>query len=144
MKKLSEINVNASKLKLIIGENINYPFPTEQYSPKVGVVKTRTLQTDLATIIKGSSYARKRSHDERFDNKHPVELAIENIKANGLSKTIIAAIRNDFKCQKQIKIVGRWAILNDVITDEHKAFIADLLTKTREVMILRRGEKYYQ
>lgn len=143
MKKLSDIKVNASKLKLIIGENINYKFPTEKYSPKVGVTKTRTLQENLANIITGSSYARKRSHDERFDNKHPVELALENIKINGLSKNIIAAIRNDYKCQKLVKITGKWAILNDVITDEHKEFIHQLLQRTREANIQRLGEKYY-
>lgn len=143
MKKLTEIKVNASKLKLIIGENINYPFPQEKYYPKPDQPKLRTLQVTLDEVIKGSSWARKRSHDERFDNKHPLELALASIQEKGLNKSIIAAIRNDYKCQKQAKITGKWAVLNDVITDEHRKHIINLLLHTVESNIQKFGERYY-
>lgn len=138
MKKLTEIKVNATQLKLIIGETINYQFPKEVYFTGVGKEKTRTLPEVLATIIKTSDWANKRSHDERFDNKHPVELAVDSIRERGLNKSIIAAIRNNYECQKKKQIIGKWKILCDVITEDHKQYIENILAEThsRKVEIL--------
>lgn len=143
MKKLTDIKVNASKLKLIIGENINYTFPKEKYHPKPGVTKYRTLQVGLHEILTTSDYAKKRSHDERFDNKHPLELALNSIKEKGLNKSIIAAIRQDYKCQKQARITGKWAVLNDIITEEHRLYIVGLLVNTAQSNIENFGTDYY-
>jgi hypothetical protein len=144
MKKLSEIKVNASKLKLIIGENINFPFPTKERISKVnGDIKRIAQPVSLAKVIEGSSWANKRSHDERFDDKHPVILATISIKERGLNKAIIAGIRNDKKCQKKKAICGKWAVLNDLITDEHRAQIEKLLSDTHDAKLVKFGPYYF-
>lgn len=142
MKKLSEIKVNSSQLKLLIGENINFAFPTKMVITKLDKEVEKKLPETLANIIKQSDYAIKRSSDIRFDGRHPVILSTENIKEKGLRKSVIASIRGNYKCQKLKKIVGTYKFLIDLITDEHHNEILEILSKTHDAK-LESNPKYY-
>lgn len=144
MKNLKDIKVNAAQLKLIIGENINYDFPTKIVLSKVGKEIERNLPESLDKIINNSPHSNKRSLDPRFDNKHPIILALESIKEKGLNKSIKAAIRNDYTCQNKKAIVGKFKILNDIITDDSRIEIEALLTETHNANVLKFGDRYYK
>lgn len=128
MRDLTKIMVNSAKLKLIIGESINFPFPEKRVENLNGKVTFKKQSVSLSEVIATSKYANKRSFDERFDGKHPVTLAVDSIEEKGLSKTYLSSIFRDKASIKAKRLAGKWAVLNQLITDDHRKYINDRLT----------------
>lgn len=143
MKNLLETKVSKAQLKAIVGDTVKYNFPTKIVIKSVGVEVEKELPDTLKNIIKNTPGQLLSSTDERFDKKHPVVVALERISNTGLSKSIVAKIRNNKNCQKKQDIVGSFKFFTNFISDQHKDYIINLLKETRLANVLKFGEKYY-
>lgn len=147
MKQLSEIMVSESTLMLLLGGlNIKYIFPVEKAKGK----KDKKLKVSLQKIIDDNKtsdvYGKKlnggldniRSFDDRFDQKHPIHLAIGNIRECGIRKSILTKIYADTGCVRMGRLVGKYAIFNEVLNDFQKAAIEKKLKQEQELIIQRK------
>lgn len=137
--------VSEAKLMLLLGGvNIGYKFPTE------GEGKSkRKLQVSLQTILNHKdkdrygnqlqdSIASVKSFDPRFDKKHPVQLAVDDICQNGIRDSILAKIYVDDSCIRVGKLVGKYALFNDLLSDQQKAVVEQRLQQEVLARVERR------
>jgi hypothetical protein len=137
MKQLYQVLTNASNLKLLCGNDLGYSFPLKYpKSDDPKKLKIKTTST-LREIMMETPNKRIRSHDPRFDNKHPIELALENLQSKGLTNDQIYKIIKNKASVNSKKIKGPLSYLSNFITDEHRAVIAG---KLKEVSIGKYGQ----
>lgn len=139
MKDLSEIYVSETSLKMITRTEIQFQFPILKTKNK----KDRKEKVSLQYILDSESkdaygkptidhIANVRSFDTRFDKKHPLQLALDYIKDNGIRKDILAKIYMDEKCVKEGRMVGPYAIFNELLTSDQKEVIEKRLIWEQE------------
>lgn len=143
MKKFLQMRLNEAQLKLIVGDSVKHDWPTKTVCTKVGKEVERKQSDTVSNILKKTSEQTLKSFDDRFDGEHPLTLKLKTLSETGMSKTMIAAIRNSHNCQKKKQIIGKWKVMNDIISDEHKAVVIDLLERTHAVNLEKFGSKYY-
>lgn len=139
MRNLDEIIVSESTLSLLLGGlNIRFKFPKDSKNKRKEKV---SLQYILDYEDKGvygekldNQVAIIRSFDDRFDGKHPVTLAVENIKEKGIRKSILNNIYNDKGCIRVGKLVGKYAIFNDLLSDNQKKEIEKRLKLAQDLI----------
>lgn len=133
MKDLYQTLCNASNLKLLCGKEMDsYDFPLKYpktTDPKKA--KLKQLQT-LAQVITQTPELRKESFDPRFDGKHPIELAVEQIYIKGFTKEVVYKILKNKPSIQAKKILGAHKFLDNFITPQYREEIID---KLKEVSI---------
>lgn len=138
MKQLHEIYVGESKLSLLLGgaKIIGYKFPTDG--------KGRKMQASLQMIIDSNQVkdmydrplndgvASVRSFDNRFDKRHPIELAVDNIRDKGIRYSTLQSLLNDASCIRVGKMVGRFGVFNDILSDQAIEKIETMLKEVKD------------
>lgn len=136
MKQLDEIMITETQLGLICGKgNCFFHFPTQKGKGN----KDRKLPASAKAIInyvpiekKGSTQqtiGKIQSFDSRFDKKHPLIIAIDDIRANGIRPKILAEIYNDSSCIKMGRLMGKYKVFNDILSDQQRRDIEFKLVK---------------
>lgn len=127
MKHLYETLCNSSNLKLLCGKDFNYSFPLKY--PKAKDPKKLNIKTSatLAQIIKDTDFHRIKSFDERFDKRHPIELAVEQLYIKGFTDEIIYKILKNKASVNQKQIKGVYSFLANFITQQYRLEIIDKL-----------------
>lgn len=136
MKQLDEIIITETQLGLICGKgNCFFNFPTQKGKNN----KYRKLPASAKDIInyipaqkKGSTQqtiGKIQSFDNRFDKKHPLMVAIDDIRQNGIRAKILAEIYNDDHCIKMGRMMGKYKIFNDILSDQQRMDIELKLVK---------------
>ncbi len=92
MKELYNTLCTSSSLKLLVCEDLHFSFPLKYPKSKEPKDWRLKLPVTLAHIIKVTPYLVKSSFDERFDKKHPIELAVEQLYNKGLTAAIVYKI----------------------------------------------------
>jgi hypothetical protein len=147
MKSLDEIMVSETKLNLLAGGKGSVFFQFPKVKNKKG--KERKEQVSIQAIINHSeqrsdkygtlnTVGKVKSFDARFDGKHPLILAIDKIREDGIRKSILTSIYTDNKCIQAGRLVGNYSVFNDILMDEQRWYIENKLVKIRE---FKEGEK---
>lgn len=137
MKHLYQTLCNASNLKLLCGKDFGYEFPykyPKDKDPKRAKIRTTVT---LAKIIADTSQLRVDSFDTRFDKKHPIELAIEQLHVNGFTREVVYKIMKSKPSVNSKKIKGTYSFLSNFITDQYKN---EIETKLKTITINRSGQ----
>lgn len=129
MKELLNTLCTTSSLRLLLGENIEYAFPLKfPKSKEPKEMKIRKPVT-LAKIVADTPHLNKSSFDERWDGKHPIEIAIGNLQYKGFTNAIKYKIYKNKASVKSKQIKGSYSFLAKFITDERKQEILDMLDR---------------
>ena len=90
----------------------------------------------LSDVILATQHACKRSFDTRFDGKHPIELAIENLQTNGFTNEQVFKLLHHKASVKSNQIKGSLLFLNNFITDSYRT---EIIEKLRGVTLDKYG-----
>lgn len=130
MKHLLKTLCTPSNVKLLTGLDLttSFPlrFPKSEDKKKAKLRQTQTLQQ----IIEASPEVKKRSFDSRFDDKHPIEIAIENLQQNGFTKEQVYKLLHHKQSVLRNRIEGTLKYLANFITDEYEQ---EIIGKLKEV-----------
>lgn len=132
MKHLYETLCNASNLELLCGKEFGYNFPLKY--PKSKEPKKMKIKTSvtLSKIIADTQQLRTNSFDSRFDKKHPIELAVEQLYIHSFTKEIVYKIQKNKASVKSKQIKGTYAFLSNFITDQYKS---EIIGKLKECSV---------
>lgn len=129
MKELLNTLTTPSNLKSLIGKDLSYAFPLK-YPKETDKRKAKLRKAvTLAEIIKSTPDCLFKSFDDRWDGKHLIIAAIEQLQYKGLTKATVHKIINNKSCVKKNAIVAVAKFQSGFITDVHRAEIVDKLKK---------------
>lgn len=136
MKDLYNTLCTKSNLKLLLGEDIHFGFPLKYPKDKDPKKAKLVKPVMLSEVINQTPNLRARSHDPRFDKKHPIELAVEQIYNNGLTKSVVYKILHNKASIKAGRVLGAYKYLANFLSDSGRA---DVKAKLSEVSIDDKG-----
>lgn len=145
MKNLDEIFVTKEELRLIIGVEINFPFPTRGKKAKgiepvsLAAVLNHNYRDRYNNDI-GQTVANVSSFDARFDKKHSLKLALDYIETNGIRKDVLVKIYANKKCVDHGRLVGVYSVFNDLLSEDQRIKVEDRLIWEAEQQKIRREQ----